>query len=70
MLSIISTTIISQVSAAPKKGHYNSHNKITVNSETDEVSVKGGFNSNGPNGHQNYKYSYGTNEYLTSKCIN
>jgi hypothetical protein len=40
MLSIISTIIISQVSAAPKKGYYNSHNKITVNSETDEVSFK------------------------------
>ena len=45
MLSIISTTIISQVSAAPKKGYNNSHNKITVNSETDEVFFKDGFNS-------------------------
>ena len=70
ILGIASTGIISQVSAEPKEQKQSSHSKSTYDPETGESSVKGGYNTNGREGHQNCKYSVGTSEPPITRCHN
>jgi hypothetical protein len=58
MMTVAVTAVIQQVSAAPNVDKQNSHEHSTFDPATGEQHSKGGYNQNGPSGHNNCKYTY------------
>jgi hypothetical protein len=55
---IMTVAITQQASAAPKIDKQTTHEKSTFDPDTGEQHSKGGYNQNGPSGHNNCKYTY------------